>query len=122
MDAGIMKDVELAELLGWTDVKVGGCNEKEQFTYPETWVHGYRPGSPKHERELTPMWSRNGDACLDLIVEHEITLKYGDGFVFAHAHFKHSVYAYYGSHPSKMAAIKWAVVEVVVKKFKETTE
>jgi hypothetical protein len=64
----IAAERELAELLGWTDIQLGG--KRGDINIPETWLTGRI--CEYIDDALTPQWTRQWAVCGPLIGEYGI--------------------------------------------------
>jgi hypothetical protein len=70
IERAIKAELDLAKLMGWTGLQVGG--QERGFKLPATWVNGYPPGSDMKDRELVPFWAREDGAAFQLAVQARI--------------------------------------------------
>lgn len=106
MDKYIEAEKRLAELLGGTELRYGSMG----------WWEG------KIDGELVDFadWCRDDAAAFRLMVEHEICLEWDSNRVFA-LHIDSCVVwvrvkSAYADHPDKETAVRYAIVQAVIKK------
>lgn len=107
MDKYIEAEKKLAELLGWSKVKIGGAVDGSNV--PNMWLSGVPSGGT--ERVLIPLWTRDNAAAFALMVEH---------FCYPNEHEFgiecNGITADVSNHPTKESAVRYAIVMAVIAK------
>lgn len=110
-EKSLAADKELAELLGWTNLK------ETEFKSP----HDYLGVSSKGLEEYITRWTQDDASSFQLMVEHDITVEVFHKQIWATDSYVNDVTDCFAVSyfPSKAAAVRFAIVQAVINKLKE---